>query len=278
MFIKVFWQYLLPQHFLTWILGRLAHTKITWLKNFLIDIFVKYYAVDLREAREKNPHAYPSFRDFFVRELTESARPIATGVNRAISPVDGKISQIGLIDGTTLIQAKKFNFDLRSLLACDENLAEEFRDGSFATIYLSPRDYHCVHAPLAGTLKKMVYVPGKLFAVNACTTEGVPNLFARNERVINVFMTEKGSMAVIMVGALIVGGVETAWAGKVAPSLNRQIKATDYSGEFSFEKGGYLGCFSFGSTVIVLFSKGVIDWRKDLRADTLIKMGEGMTI
>ena len=224
---KVLLQYLIPQHLLSRLIGILANSHLAWLKNLMIASFIKYYNVDLSSAEETNISKYATFNDFFTRKLKDSNRPISQNENTIVSPADGIISQIGDINNDLLLQAKGHKYNLNSLLT-EENLASRFVDGKFATIYLSPKDYHRVHMPITGTLQEMIYVPGKLFSVNAETAEQVPNLFARNERVISIFETQIGKMAVIMVGAMIVASIHTAWASKVAPNKSKTIQKWDY--------------------------------------------------
>ena len=230
-------------------------------------------------ASEPDYRAYNSFNDFFTRELKAGSRPVAAGDDQVICPVDGSVSQIGDINHTEILQAKGHVYDLTGLLAGDRELAASFQDGSFATLYLSPRDYHRVHMPLAGRLQQMLYVPGRLFSVNNATTSTVPGLFARNERVISIFQTESGLMAVILVGAIFVGSMETVWAGQIAPAQDRKLRRWDYSGpgcDIGLAKGDELGRFNMGSTVILLFENGRVEWREELKTDDAVVMGQAI--
>ena len=228
-------------------------------------------------AEEPDPTTYDCFNSFFTRELTLEARPINAA--KVVSPVDGSISQIGTLDNDKLIQAKGKTYSLSTLLANDAELANKFHAGSFATLYLSPKDYHRIHMPTDGTLEKMIYIPGKLFSVNKTTTENVDNLFARNERIVCVFNTELGKMAVIMVGAIFVGSMETVWAGQITPSNNRVIQTDNYvNRKIVLEKGDEMGRFNMGSTVILLFERNKINWSTNLKADASITMGQQLVI
>ncbi|MBK1873469.1 MULTISPECIES: archaetidylserine decarboxylase [Marinobacter] len=278
MFDKLFIlsQYVTPQLALSRAAGRLAdNDRNPALKNRVIKWFVKRYGVDMSEAVEQDPTAYPSFNAFFTRALKPGLRPVAGGENTFVSPVDGAISQIGQIAGDRVFQAKGQSFSLLELLGGDTQRAEPFHGGEFSTIYLSPKDYHRIHMPMAGTLREMVYVPGKLFSVNPVTAENVPNLFARNERVVCMFDTAAGPMALVLVGAMIVGSVETPWAGIVAPNSSG-VTTIAYEGEsaISFAKGEEMGRFRLGSTVVMVMPKGSIHWNADQAAEKVVRMGE----
>nr|WP_232341022.1 archaetidylserine decarboxylase [Halomonas pacifica] len=264
-------QYPLPHHLLSRLVGRLAETRIGWLKQLLIKAFIRRFRVDMSEARDPDPGAYACFNDFFTRPLGEGARPIESGL---VSPADGTLSQFGETHHGTLIQAKGQAFSITSLLGGDMHRAAPFRQGSFATIYLSPRDYHRVHMPLTGTLKEMVYVPGRLFSVNQATADHVPNLFARNERLVCFFDTEEGPMAMVLVGAMIVAAIETVWAGQVTP-LSGRVQTIRFDEPITLEKGAEMGRFKLGSTVVMCFSKE-IDF-EELVPDISVKMGERLS-
>ncbi|MDC8803565.1 archaetidylserine decarboxylase [Halomonas pacifica] len=264
-------QYPLPHHLLSRLVGRLAETRIGWLKQLLIKAFIRRFRVDMSEARDSDPGAYACFNDFFTRPLREGARPIESGL---VSPADGTLSQFGETHHGTLIQAKGQAFSITSLLGGDMHRAAPFRQGSFATIYLSPRDYHRVHMPLTGTLKEMVYVPGRLFSVNQATADHVPNLFARNERLVCFFDTEEGPMAMVLVGAMIVAAIETVWAGQVTP-LSGRVQTIRFDEPITLEKGAEMGRFKLGSTVVMCFSKE-IDF-EELVPDISVKMGERLS-
>ena len=274
-FLFVLSQYLLPQHGLSRLGGLLAECEWPWLKNILISVFISYYRVDMSEAAEEDHRNYRSFNDFFTRSLRPGARPVVNSDHSIVSPADGSISEIGRIEDNCLLQAKGWQYRLETLLA-DQALADTFRNGDFATVYLAPRDYHRVHMPVAGTLKSMTYVPGDLFSVNNTSASSISNLFARNERLVCVFDTDMGPMALILVGAMIVAGIETVWAGQVAPPP-RQLRTVTYGGEqapIRLEKGEEMGRFKLGSTAIVLFAENRADWQEYLHHGSSLKMGE----
>ena len=270
-------QYLLPQQLLSRLAGCLAECRISWIKNTFTQWFVKKFNVDMSEAKIQNPCAYEHFNDFFTRELKEGARPISPIPNGLVSPADGAISQLGEITDGRIFQAKGHSFSATELLGGDYSVSAPFMGGQFATVYLSPRDYHRVHMPVTGTLREMIYVPGKLFSVNQTTAENVPELFARNERVVCIFDTEHGPMAMVLVGAMIVASIETVWAGLVTPP-KRVIKRFRYDeaarAPIVLEKGAEMGRFKLGSTVIVLFGKDQIKWAENLSAETAVQMGQ----
>lgn len=267
MFDKLFVlsQYITPQLGVSNLAGRLADSDSSpALKNRVIKWFIGRYGVDMSEAAETDPEAYPTFNAFFTRALKPGIRPLADGEKTLVSPVDGAISQLGQVTGDRVFQAKGQSFSLSELLGGEEATTAPFTSGEFSTIYLSPKDYHRIHMPMAGTLRQMIHVPGKLFSVNPVTAENVPNLFARNERVVCIFDTDSGPMAMVLVGAMIVGSVETRWAGVVVPG-SRQVTSTRYEGEhaISFEKGEEMGRFRLGSTVIMVMPKGAVTWNSD---------------
>nr|WP_297399689.1 archaetidylserine decarboxylase [uncultured Marinobacter sp.] len=269
-------QYVTPQLALSRLAGQLADNERTpTLKNRVIRWFIGRYGVDMSEAVESDPTAYPSFNAFFTRALKPGLRPIAEGEKTLVSPVDGAISQLGQVSGDRVFQAKGQSFSLTELLGGDSQRAAVFAEGEFSTIYLAPRDYHRIHMPMAGVLREMVYVPGKLFSVNPVTAENVPNLFARNERVACLFDTDAGPMAMVLVGAMIVGSVETTWGGVVAPGTG-QVTATRYEGEqaLEFAKGQEMGRFRLGSTVILVMPKGRVTWNENQVAGKTVRLGE----
>jgi phosphatidylserine decarboxylase len=278
MFDKLFVlsQYITPQLGVSNLAGRLADSDSSpALKNRVIKWFIGRYGVDMSEAAETDPEAYPTFNAFFTRALKPGIRPLADGEKTLVSPVDGAISQLGQVTGDRVFQAKGQSFSLSELLGGEEATTAPFTGGEFSTIYLSPKDYHRIHMPMAGTLRQMIHVPGKLFSVNPVTAENVPNLFARNERVVCIFDTDSGPMAMVLVGAMIVGSVETRWAGVVVPG-SRQVTSTRYEGEqaISFEKGEEMGRFRLGSTVIMVMPKGAVTWNSDQVAGKTVRMGE----
>jgi len=270
-------QYVTPQLTLSRLAGRLAdYDRSPALKNRVISWFIDRYGVNMSEAAESDPTAYDSFNAFFTRALKPGVRNVDQTPDVFVSPVDGAISQLGQVTADDRVfQAKGQSFSLTELLGGDEKRADAFREGEFATIYLSPKDYHRIHMPVAGTLKEMVYVPGKLFSVNPVTAENVPNLFARNERVACIFETEAGPMALVLVGAMIVGSVETTWAGVVAPKPSK-VTEWQYSGDqaIRFEKGDEMGRFRLGSTVVLVMPKGAVNWNADQVASKTVQMGE----
>jgi phosphatidylserine decarboxylase len=269
----ILFQYVVPQRLLTWVFGKLANCQIPYMKNYLIRTFLRRYDVSMEDAVEKNPYRYANFQTFFIRTLQAAKRPIAQE-SGLVSPVDGTISQMGCIQQGMLIQAKGFEFDLLSLLGNQADMAADFENGEFMTLYLAPKDYHRVHFPSDAKLISMTYIPGRLFSVNQQTSESVPRLFARNERVICYCETKSGPMAVILVGAMIVGSIHTAWAGEVN-SKSRQVQTWSYVARpLFFKKGEELGYFKVGSTVILLHGTQAIKWRADLGAQKRVQMGE----
>ncbi len=272
-------QYLLPHNLLSRLIGCAAECRATWLKNRLITWFVQHYQVNMSEALVEEPTAYEHFNAFFTRALKDGARPLDETPGAILCPADGAISQLGQIEHGRLFQAKGHSFSTLELLGGDAERAAAFMGGEFATIYLSPKDYHRVHMPLTGTLKEMVYVPGRLFSVNQTTAENVPELFARNERLVCLFDTERGPMAVVLVGAMIVAAIETVWAGQVTPP-KRELRTTRYDaaarGPVGLEKGAELGRFKLGSTAVVLFGPNQVKWTEDLLAGSAVRMGQRM--
>ncbi|MCK0537512.1 archaetidylserine decarboxylase [Alcanivorax quisquiliarum] len=268
-------QYLLPQHLLSRLVGWFARSEIPWIKTTFINLFSKRFNIDLSEAQIEDPDAFASFNAFFTRALKDGARPIAPELDDIACPADGTVSQLGKIRGSDVVQAKGQFFSVYELLGGDSQLASEFSNGHFATVYLSPRDYHRVHMPVTGTLRKMIYVPGKLFSVNQVTTRQVPRLFARNERAVCIFDTAQGPVAVVLVGAMIVAGIETVFAGQVTPQPT-EITHTDYQRKepVVLEKGAELGRFMLGSTVVMLFPEGRCEWAAGLGAESPVKMGQ----
>ena len=274
--LKVLPQYCVPQHLLSRCVGLLAESRWPLIKNTFIDFFLNQYNIDMSIAAEPDPRAYACFNDFFTRALKEGVRPITQ--EGIACPADGAISQLGKIQEDRIFQAKGHHYTLTQLLGGDEAVAAPFVNGDFATVYLSPKDYHRVHMPFAGTLKEMIYVPGQLFSVNTVTAGQVPSLFARNERVVCLFETELGPMAVVLVGAMIVASVETVWAGLVTPP-KRQLKRVDYQNQpeaMTLDRGAEMGRFKLGSTAIVLFGPNKVQWNPSLKAGLTVSMGEQM--
>jgi phosphatidylserine decarboxylase len=275
----IFFQHLVPQHLLSRMTGWLAEVRYPiWLKNRVIRQFISHFEVNMAEAAEPDPEAYPNFNEFFTRPLAEGVRPIDD--SDIVCPADGAISQLGAIDEGRIFQAKGQWFSTRELLGGDEQRAKQFEDGEFATIYLSPRDYHRVHMPIGGRLLATSYIPGKLFSVNGVTAENVERLFARNERLVCYFDTAAGPMALVLVGAMVVAGIETVWSGQVAPPLKEPV-VTDYQqppAAVELAKGEEMGRFKLGSTVILLFPKGSIDWDERYVAGTATRLGEPLAL
>ncbi len=270
--------YLLPHHLLSQAMYWL--TRIEWppLKERLIRGAIRLYKIDLTLAEEPNPARYASFNAFFTRALRPEARPLDDEPSAILSPVDGTVSQFGRIENGRIFQAKGRSYTLQELLGEDGEWCERFAEGHFATLYLSPRDYHRIHMPLAGELKQMRHIPGRLFSVSPSTTRVVPRLFSRNERLVNLFETEHGPMAVIMVGAIFVASMDTVWAGTVAPAT-RRISQWRYGPQapaqpVTLEKGEEMGRFNMGSTVLLLFPKERIAWSDELAADARVRMGQ----
>jgi len=274
-------QHLLPQHLLSRLVGAMARARApAALVHWVIRRFIAHFKVDMSEAAASYPEDYASFNAFFTRPLAPGARPLDPDPAAVSCPADGAISQIGHIHGGRILQAKGRGYSVTALLGGDSDRAQQYTNGRFATIYLSPRDYHRVHMPLAGRLLATRYVPGDLFSVNRVTAERVDHLFARNERLVCHFETAAGPMAVVLVGAMIVAGIETVWSGQEAP-VRRAIRDHDYSNPpapVALERGAELGRFLLGSTVILLFGDQQLEWRQELRAGSPTRMGESMAI
>ena len=276
-YLKAILQYILPKSALTILAGYLAVIQSPFIKQAFIRYFIRKYDVNMQEALEENPKNYANFNEFFIRQLKPECRPIAA--MDIISPVDGYISEIGNIHNSILIQAKGRNYSIQELLACENELSSQFTNGVFATLYLSPKDYHRVHMPMEATLKRMVYVPGKLFSVQPATTRTIPKLFARNERLVVFFDTSVGLMAMVLVGATIVGAIGTSWHGDITRS--RQQKDFFYPDNATkatlLSQAQEMGYFKLGSTVILLFADGKrVQWKPGLQATDKIHFGEGL--
>ena len=273
--LAVLCQYLIPKQALTTLAGKLAESEAGSLSTSVIRWFVKRYGVDLSEAVDDDPVSYRSFNEFFTRPLRAGARPLANA--DFLCPVDGAISQFGRIDHDQIFQAKGHHYSTTALVGGDSALAALFEDGAFATLYLSPRDYHRIHMPVAGRLLRMMHVPGTLFSVNPTTARGVPGLFARNERVVCVFEAEFGCFILILVGATIVGSMATVWHGTVNPSRSKEIRQWYYADQqIRLHKGQEMGRFLLGSTVVMLFPKNVLRFNTDWVPERPIRMGEAM--
>ncbi|OMQ21443.1 archaetidylserine decarboxylase [Serratia oryzae] len=276
--IKIKLQYWLPKLALTRLAGWGAEKQAGWLTRLVVKAFARYYRVNMQEAQNPDLASYATFNEFFVRPLREGARPIVAEPQVLALPADGAISQLGPIQDDLIFQAKGHHYSLEALLAGNYLLAEQFRNGLFATTYLAPSDYHRVHMPCDGVLREMIYVPGDLFSVNPLTAANVPNLFARNERVICLFDSAIGPMVQILVGATIVGSIETVWAGTVTPPREGIIKRWTYpaagqEGAIALAKGEEMGRFKLGSTVINLFTPGSVQFAPQLHNGTVTRMG-----
>jgi len=273
--IKVWPQYLIPQHSLSKLMYWLTRIQFKLWKNLLINQVVNLYNVELNQAERESANDYISFNDFFTRRLKQSARTWELNKNNILSPVDGAVSQIGKLDANNIIQAKGKSYTLDTLLANDADTISKLSDGLFTTLYLSPRDYHRIHMPVRGKLIKSIYVPGDLFAVNNATVRNVDNLFARNERFISIFETDLGLMAQIMVGAIFVGSMETVWLGQITPPYTRQLDFREYKDNpVILEQGQEFGHFNMGSTVILIFEKSKLNWLDNLNAGSAIQVGQ----
>ena len=276
--IKIALQYAMPKHAISRLIGKLAAAKMGWLTTKLIDVFIKAYDIKMSEAKFKNASDFATFNDFFTRELEDGARTIDPDENTLCYPVDGAISQQGDIIEGKLIQAKGFNYSLTSLLGGDARTAAPFQQGKFSCIYLAPKDYHRIHMPMAATLREMIYVPGELFSVNPLTANNVPDLFARNERVVTIFDTEHGALAMVLVGATIVASIETTWAGTITPPAGKDIFRWQYPASgvdvITFKKGDEMGRFKLGSTVVSTFAPNMVEFASSAEPETVTRLGE----
>ncbi|MCK0127610.1 archaetidylserine decarboxylase [Erythrobacter sp. F6033] len=273
---KVLLQYALPKTLLTTIAGRAAETRGGFITTQTIRRFVSRYGVDMSEAAAPDIESYSSFNEFFTRPLKAGARPLASSA--FICPVDGAISQFGAIENDHMLQAKGHRFTTTDLLGGDRELAAQFRDGRFANIYLSPKDYHRIHMPCSGKLTRMIHVPGALFSVNPTTARGVPNLFARNERVVCIFdSAEHGPFAMVLVGATIVGSMATVWHGVVNAKRSNQVSEWQFDAQdILLDQGEEMGRFLLGSTVVMLFQQDTISFNKDWAPERPVRLGERM--
>jgi phosphatidylserine decarboxylase len=268
-------QYVLPHHALSGMMSKLTHCENKAWKNLFIKQIIRHYGVNMDEALEQDINAFKSFNDFFTRELKPGARPLTAERNAIACPADGTVSQAGNITDGEIFQAKGKSYTAIDLLGGSIERAEPFNNGVFTTIYLSPKDYHRLHMPLTGTLREMVHIPGRLFSVNTATTNSVPGLFARNERVAALFDTDAGPMALVLVGAIFVSSVETVWNGVVTPPSITSVQTWQYQDNAPTLKiGEEMGRFNMGSTIIVLFGKNKVQWDSAVKADTIVKLGE----
>ena len=272
-------QYLLPQHSLSRLVGALCRVRLRWFKNLAIRWFVRSYRPEMQDALQPDPESYASFNEFFTRALRPDARPLADGARKILCPVDGTVSELGAIEQDRVLQAKGRHFTVGDLLAGNAPWAARFAGGEFATIYLAPYNYHRIHMPADGRLLETWYVPGRLFSVNPATVDSVPRLFARNERVVCLFEQQQTPFAVILVGAMNVGSMDTVWHGNVAPRRPRSVRRLPDTGLLApptARAGDELGHFNMGSTVILLFPRGTCRWRADLKAGSTVRMGEAL--
>lgn len=252
-------QYVLPKNAISWCMGKLASIQTPWFKNLSIYCFTKLYPINLSLAIKENPYDYLSFNDFFIRKLKPNLRPIDQNPLVIVSPVDGMLMEIGEIHQQQLLQAKNYYFTLQSLLGGDAKFSRYFENGLFATLYLAPYHYHRVHMPISGRLMQTKFIPGKLFSVNKASASGISELYSKNERLICLFDTAVGQVAIILVGALIVGSIQTVW--RQHPYANTEIVDENFSDQsLILQKGEELGFFKMGSTVILLFPKNKIKW------------------
>ena len=277
--LKVLSQYLVPQHVLSRAAGWLAEQPQPWLKDRLIRWFSQHYQVDLSEAELTRPEDYANFNAFFTRALAEGARTIDPDPNSLSSPVDACISQYGPLDGEQLIQAKGHHYTCSSLLG-DTVLAQDFAAGDFMTLYLAPKDYHRIHMPCPGVLRHMLHIPGHLFSVNPLTASRIPGLFARNERLVCIFDTQWGPLAIVLVGAMIVGSIETPWAGVITPPTRSHVQRWAYPAQgddaLHFAKGAEIGRFRLGSTVILCLPQHSTQWQSHLDVNQDVRMGQAL--
>lgn len=274
---KIAMQFAMPKHFISRMVGKLAAAKAGGLTTALIKLFIKQYKIDMTEAKYPDPAHYKTFNEFFTRPLKEGIRPLAEESDIIAHPVDGAISQLGDVVDGQIIQAKGHDYSLQALLGGKEEDTAPFLGGKFATIYLAPKDYHRIHMPVDGTLSKMIYVPGDLFSVNPLTAQNVPNLFARNERVVAIFETEIGPLAMVLVGATIVASIETIWAGTVTPPAGKDVFSWNYpttgDNAITLKKGEEMGRFKLGSTVILAWGANQAEFLSDQHPETVTRMG-----
>lgn len=272
--IKVKSQYILPKHLISRLLGTLASRDLGAITQLLIKTFIKAFDINMQEARYEDPSAYKTFNEFFTRPLKDGLRPIEADDKQLCHPVDGSVSQFGDINDDRIFQAKGHDYSLTSLLGGKPELAVPFKGGKFATIYLAPKDYHRIHMPIDGTLTDTLHVPGELFSVNPLTAQNVPGLFARNERVITLFDTEYGKMALVLVGATVVASIETVWAGTISPPAGKVVQHWQHeNAKITLAKGEEMGRFKLGSTVVLCFEPNKIEF-EDMYAGMVTRLGK----
>jgi phosphatidylserine decarboxylase len=267
----------LPHHLLSAVAHAVTRWRVGWLKNFLISAFVRHFGVDLSEAEYSRPAAYPDFNSFFTRALRPGVRPQPARTDAISCPVDGRICELGAIEQDRLYQAKGRSFSLTALLGGDSQRAAPFQGGRYICLYLSPRDYHRIHMPCQGRLQETVFIPGRLFSVAPFTTRAIPGLFVRNERQANFFTTPAGPLALVMVGAIFVASMETSWEGELR-AAGSGIRCTDYGqpagATVELQRGEEMGRFNMGSTVILLFGPGTVEWLPELVAGQPVRLGQ----
>lgn len=277
--VRVLLQYAYPKRLLSAIMYRATRISFAPWKNWQIRWFIRRFDVDMKIAEVEDPTAYPDFNSFFTRALKPGVRPLPEDTRSVVSPVDGALYDFGAIEDGTLLQAKAHPYTVAELLADEDEGSRRFAGGSYFTLYLAPGDYHRVHMPFGGRLAEMVYVPGSRFSVNPATARHVPGLFARNERIIARFETDSGGMAVVMVGAVFVGAIDTVWHGAVTPAASRSITRWRYAAPVavpSLARGDEMGRFNMGSTVVVLLERRVAAWRSKLEPGTRVQMGQAL--
>lgn len=273
-------QTLLPHHALSRLMHGLTRLRRLPFRDALARNFIRIYNINMAETQETdytNRTVYPTLNSLFTRALRSDARSIASAPGQICSPVDGTVSQLGKIEGERIFQAKGYDYSLQELLGGSPELAAQFQGGQFATLYLSPRDYHRIHMPLSGTLTQTIHVPGRLFSVSPTCISVIPRLFARNERVIALFDTEAGPMAMILVGAIFVGSIETVWAGEITPPAGKVITEADHRNDtppVTLQIGEEMGRFNMGSTVILLFPENTMEWDRALVAGEAVRLGQ----
>ena len=275
---KVRVQYILPKRLVSRIVGWLAAAEAGAVTQFFIRTFIKAFEVDMSEAKYSEPTHFNTFNAFFTRQLKDDIRPIEDNEKQLCHSVDGRVSQFGKIIGDDIFQAKGHNYSLTTLLGGKPELASIFKGGDFATIYLSPKDYHRIHMPIDGKLTDMLHVPGELFSVNPLTAANVPGLFARNERVVTIFDTPVGKVAIVLVGATIVASIETVWAGNITPPAGKTVQHWQYEEQdIQLNKGDEMGRFKLGSTIVVCFEPNAIEFT-DLQAGMVTRLGEPFAV
>lgn len=273
--LKVLIHHLTPKFLLTKLAGFFANKNLGAITTLVIEKFAAHYKINLTEAKQPNPKDYKTFNDFFTRELVDNARPIVPESDAIAMPVDGTMAEFGNISFGRLIAAKGQDYSLRELLGDNQELTNEFTDGKFACIYLSPKDYHRIHMPFTGKLRKMIFIPGKFYSVNPTYVAKIDNLFTKNERAVCIFDTDFGPMALVLVGATIVGSIATTWAGRVYPTNRKQTTTYEYINEaaITINKGEEMGKFLLGSTVICLFPKNSINFAENIKTCDKVQLG-----